>query len=157
MFRKVLCLVGLMSFTVTVANSADDPPGVVYVALASLKPPAGKLDAEHKIVQRLGTFGKNPTIVVRREGNSPAEFHEGHSHILIVQSGEGTVVLGGEIVDAKITAPGEIRGTSIRKGIERKLTTGDVLYIPIKTAHQYFVQPGKQLTHLIVNQSVPES
>src|SRR5262245_574572 len=123
MWKKAL---GFMCFPLLVLpvllESAQDPPGVVHIALGSkYPPPTGSLDAEHKIVRSHGRLGQNPAMVVRREGNSPAELHETHTHVLIVQSGEGTLVLGGEIVDARTTTPGEVRGTSIRNGVEKRL------------------------------------
>ena len=61
-----------------------------------------------------------------------------------------TLVVGGKVVDPRTTAPHEIRGPSIRGGEKLKLAAGDVVHIPIKTAHQMLVESGKQITYFVV-------
>jgi mannose-6-phosphate isomerase-like protein (cupin superfamily) len=67
---------------------------------------------------------------------------------MIVQSGEATLVVGTDIVDAKSTSPTEVRGTSIRKGIQRKVFAGDVINMPAGLPHQFLLEPGKQITYI---------
>jgi hypothetical protein len=69
---------------------------------------------------------------------------------MIVQSGEATLVVGTDIVDAKNTSPTEIRGTSIRNGMERKVSAGDVINMPAGLPHQFLLEPGKQITYIDV-------
>jgi mannose-6-phosphate isomerase-like protein (cupin superfamily) len=69
---------------------------------------------------------------------------------MIVQSGEATLVVGTDIVDAKNTSPTEVRGTSIRDGIERKVSAGDVINMPAGLPHQFLLEPGKQITYIDV-------
>jgi quercetin dioxygenase-like cupin family protein len=53
-------------------------------------------------------------------------------------------------VDAKNTSPTEVRGTSIRNGIERKVSAGDVINMPAGLPHQFLLEPGKQITYIDV-------
>jgi hypothetical protein len=69
---------------------------------------------------------------------------------MIVQSGEATLVVGNDVVDAQNTSPAEIRGTSIRNGIERKVSAGDVINMPAGLPHQFLLEPGKQITYIDV-------
>jgi mannose-6-phosphate isomerase-like protein (cupin superfamily) len=69
---------------------------------------------------------------------------------MIVQSGEATLVVGNDVVDAKNTSPTEIRGSSIRNGIERKVSAGDVINMPAGLPHQFLLEPGKQITYIDV-------
>jgi mannose-6-phosphate isomerase-like protein (cupin superfamily) len=69
---------------------------------------------------------------------------------MIVQSGEATLVVGNDIVDAKNTSPTEVRGSSIRNGIERKVSAGDVINMPAGLPHQFLLEPGKQITYIDV-------
>jgi mannose-6-phosphate isomerase-like protein (cupin superfamily) len=69
---------------------------------------------------------------------------------MIVQSGEATLVVGNDIVDAKNTSPTEVRGSSIRNGIERKVFAGDVINMPAGLPHQFLLEPGKQITYIDV-------
>ena len=69
---------------------------------------------------------------------------------MVVESGEGTLVYGGAMVDGKTTAPNEIRGASISGGMEKKLAPGDVATVPAKLPHQVKLDPGKQITYFVV-------
>src|SRR5712672_3380818 len=51
--------------------------------------------------------------------------------------GEAEFVTGGKMVDPKVTAPGQTRGTGIEGGVSHHLTKGDVITIPAKTPHQW--------------------
>src|ERR1043166_1752228 len=50
-----------------------------------------------------------------RDKDGQAEIHADWNDNLFVQEGEATFVTGGSAVDAKVTAPGEQRGTSIKR------------------------------------------
>ena len=68
----------------------------------------------------------------------------------MVQSGAATLVVGGEIVGARTSSPGEIRGTSIEGGERVKLGAGDVIHIAAKTPHQLLIEPGGKFTYFVV-------
>ena len=51
-----------------------------------------------------------------RDKDGQAEIHADWNDHIFVQEGEATLVTGGTAVDAKDTAPGEKRGTSIKGG-----------------------------------------
>jgi mannose-6-phosphate isomerase-like protein (cupin superfamily) len=110
---------------------------------------AQKLDAQKVASEPLGTEGNRTFLVAHREGSGVAEWHEKQADIMVISAGEVTMVYGGTIVDGKTTQPGEIRGPSIRGGIEAKLGPGDVLHIPAKVPHQMKLDPGKQVTYFV--------
>jgi mannose-6-phosphate isomerase-like protein (cupin superfamily) len=60
------------------------------------------------------------------------------------------VIIGGELVNGATTAPNEKRAPSISGGSEKKVGPGDVLTVPPKTAHQFKVDPGKEVTYFVV-------
>ena len=77
-----------------------------------------------------------------------AEAHEFDTDIFIVQGGEGTLQVGGEIVDRKATGPGQFAGSSIRGGEMTKAAAGDVFYIPKNVPHMWHIREGQQVTYL---------
>jgi len=77
-----------------------------------------------------------------RDGPGMAEIHERDTDIVYVLEGTATLVTGGEAVEAKTTAPEEIRGTAIRGGSERRLVKGDVVVIPNGVPHWFKEVPG---------------
>jgi mannose-6-phosphate isomerase-like protein (cupin superfamily) len=51
--------------------------------------------------------------------------------------GTATVIVGGEMRDAREIAPGEIRAAGVAGGTRHELAPGDVLAIPSRTPHQF--------------------
>jgi mannose-6-phosphate isomerase-like protein (cupin superfamily) len=118
-------------------------PGFYHWTSSELKSYESKLkanEAPNKIAsQSLGNWGNSMGQITRRDGNGEAEWHENFVDIFVVEAGEATLQVGGEVVGGKTTAPGEIRGPSIQGGEKVTLKTGDIVRIPAKTAHQLFV------------------
>lgn len=136
MLSRTILFLGL---AVTAAAAAD-PPG--YVVWPKGLPPEGspqKIQFEH-----------HSWSLAHREKSGVVESHGTRTIVMIVQSGEATLVVGTDVVDAKNTSPTEIRGTSIRNGIERKVSAGDVINMPAGLPHQFLLEPGKQITYIDV-------
>lgn len=110
---------------------------------------AKKIDADKVASETVATVGNRTFMIAHREGSGKAEWHEKQADIIMIQSGAVTVVYGGEVVDGKTTAPGEIRGTSIKGGSEALLGPGDVLHIPAKVPHLMKLAPGKTVTYFV--------
>jgi uncharacterized RmlC-like cupin family protein len=127
-----------------------DPEGFAMYTSADIKARtnAAKLD-EHKVgLDRVATWGNHGLLAIRREGDGEAEVHDTQVDVIFVTSGEGTLIVGGTVVEPRTTGPGEIRGKSIKGGISRKMAPGDVIHIPAKVPHQMLVP--KLLTFEVV-------
>lgn len=111
---------------------------------------AQKLDANKVASEVVSTEGNRRFMVAHREGPGLAELHEKEADVIMISTGEVTMVYGGTVVDGKVTTPGETRGPSIRGGTDVKLGPGDVLHIPAKVPHQMKLDPGKQVTYFVV-------
>jgi mannose-6-phosphate isomerase-like protein (cupin superfamily) len=110
---------------------------------------AQKLDAQKVASETIATEGNRTFMIAHREGSGLAEWHEKQADVMFISAGQVTMVYGGSIVDAKTTAPGEMRGASIQGGTEAKLGPGDVLHIPAKVAHQMKLAPGAKVTYFV--------
>jgi mannose-6-phosphate isomerase-like protein (cupin superfamily) len=136
------------------ALPAGDPPGFYVWKSAELKgfskSLAPKINDKKMASQALGNYGNYTFNIAHREASGEAEYHATQADIFIVQSGEATLTVGGEVVDGKTTAPNEIRGPSIKGGTEKKLAAGDVVTIPAKTPHLLKIDAGKQFTYFYV-------
>jgi uncharacterized protein GlcG (DUF336 family) len=73
----------------------------------------------------------------RRVAAGEVEYHEHVTDIMRVVQGSATVVTGGELVDSRDVAPGEIRAGAIDGGTRHQLTEGDVLVVPAGVPHQF--------------------
>jgi len=89
-------------------------------------------------------------FVAYRNGNGEAEIHVKQADLLLIRSGEGTVLVGGKIVDGAPSGTDEIRGKSIEGGTRYPIKAGDTLYIPANMVHQFQVEPGKSFTAMVV-------
>ncbi len=109
---------------------------------------AAKLD-DHKVgLDRVANWGNHALLSIRREGDGEAEVHETQVDVIFVTSGEGTLIVGGTMVGGHPTTAGEVRGTSIKGGVSKKMMPGDVFHIPAKVPHQMLVP--KSLTFEVV-------
>ncbi len=72
-----------------------------------------------------------------REAPGKAEVHVRDTDIIYVLEGSATIVTGGSVVDGSTTAPGEIRGSSIRGGVDQQLVKGDVFIVPNGVPHWF--------------------
>jgi len=100
---------------------------------------SAKLD-DHKVgLDRVATWGNHGLLAIRREGDGEAEVHDTQVDVIFVTSGEATLIVGGTVVEPKTSAPGEIRGKSIKGGVSKKMSAGDVFHIPAKVPHQMLV------------------
>jgi mannose-6-phosphate isomerase-like protein (cupin superfamily) len=136
MLSRVILFFGL---AVTSAVAADPPGYVVWPKGLPSEGSPQKIQFEH-----------HSWSLAHREKSGVVESHGTRTIVMIVQSGEATLVVGTDIVDAKNTSPTEVRGTSIRNGIERKVSAGDVINMPAGLPHQFLLEPGKQITYIDV-------
>ncbi len=76
-----------------------------------------KVDAakpdDHKVrLNRVASWGNHSLLAIRRDGDGEAEVHDTQVDVIFVKSGEGTLILGGTVVEPRTTGPGEIRPES---------------------------------------------
>ena len=72
-----------------------------------------------------------------RDAPGMVEVHARDTDVMYILDGAATIVTGGEVVGGKTTAPGEIRGASIRGGKEQTLGKGDVFIVPSGVPHWF--------------------
>jgi mannose-6-phosphate isomerase-like protein (cupin superfamily) len=133
---------------------AADPAGFVVWKSGELKGMekklAPKMDAQKVATQQLAKYDNHSAMVAHREASGQAELHVKVADVFVIQSGEGTVVVGGTIPDGKTTAPGEVRGANVVGGSKHPVAVGDVVHIPANIPHQLLVDAGKQITYFVV-------
>ena len=135
---KLLLIPALL---LTSSAFAADPDGFSMYTAAEIKSraAASKLDENKAGLDRAGTWGNHGLLLVHRAGDGAAETHNTQVDVVTVVSGEGTLIVGGTMVDGKTTAPNEIRGPSITGGTKHEMHVGDVFHIPAGVPHQMLV------------------
>jgi mannose-6-phosphate isomerase-like protein (cupin superfamily) len=90
------------------------------------------------------------TMLAFRDRSGGAELHKEYADIDVVLDGSCTLIVGGNIPDAKTTGPGEVRGASIQGGQSTNLHKGDILHIPANTPHQMLLPQGGTVTYFVI-------
>jgi len=136
---KPLLIPALLLLTTLVF--AADPDGFAVYKASDIRAraKAAKLDENKAGADRVANWGNHSLLIVRREGDGAVEIHNTQVDVITVVSGEGTLVVGGTMVDGKTTAPNEIRGKSIDGGTRHPMAAGDVFHIPAGVPHQMLV------------------
>jgi mannose-6-phosphate isomerase-like protein (cupin superfamily) len=148
--------IAMMFGLVTAAGFGAEPAGFAHWTSSELKGYEKKLSTKAaadpaKIgSEALGKFGTHNTQISHREASGVAEVHAKVADIFVVESGEATLVVGGEVVGLKAQTEDEGRGASIKGGKKVKLTAGDIVHIPAKMPHQLLLDGGKQFTYFVV-------
>lgn len=89
-----------------------------------------------------------------RVKSGQAEWHKNDADLLMVLEGNAQITTGGEVINGKDTAPGEIRGEGIRGGKTQPFKAGDVIRIEPQVPHQVLVTPGSTLRYFAVKTKV---
>jgi hypothetical protein len=134
--------------------SAADPPGfAIWTArdLASHDAALSKtVGADHSSRETLADYGDHRFRMLYRDADGNPEQHDAIIDIVMVQSGEGTLQLGGAIVDKRSTTAGEYVGTRLDGGDRHALAPGDIVHIPAGIPHAFLVPTGGHLTYVLL-------
>ena len=147
---KLLSVLFALTMLFAIVMVAADPEGFSQYSAADLKTrvDAAKPDDHQVRMNRVGSWGNHSLLAIRRDADGEAEVHDTQVDVIFVKSGEGTLILGGTVVEPRTTGPGEIRGKSIKGGVSKKIAAGDVIHVPAKIPHQMLVP--KSLTFEVV-------
>jgi mannose-6-phosphate isomerase-like protein (cupin superfamily) len=148
--NQSLMILGLL-IAQTPQRRAADPATPVFWTAAQMKEIDSRLAArQDPVMHNAGTSLIASANVIYRTGPSQSEIHEKQGEIIFIREGEGTILVGGKMVGGKVERADELRGDSIEGGTRYTVATGDTLYIPVNTAHQFFVENGKHFAITIV-------
>lgn len=137
--------------TARVSVHAADPDKPMFWSAAQNKDFDRKATAKLNDERHLGTERlMDSAFVAFRNGSGEAELHVKQADLLLIRSGSGTVLVGGEMIEGKPTGPDEVRGKSISGGTRYPVAAGDTLYIPANTVHQFLMEPGQSFTAMVI-------
>jgi mannose-6-phosphate isomerase-like protein (cupin superfamily) len=118
--------------------------------MAMEKALAQKADASGLASEPIKKYSTDYTLLAFRNQSGKAELHEKFADFYVVVEGNATLVSGGQMVNAKTTAPGEVRGDSIQNGKETKLKKGDIVHIPANIPHQLTLAKGDTFQYFVI-------
>ena len=130
-----------------------DPPGFGMWKSTELEERnaalATRVRADDSARETLADYGEGGAShrfrFIRRDGDGRPELHDDIIDVVFIQSGEGTLLVGGEMIGRSNTA-----GSTIEGGSRYPVAAGDVLHIPARTPHAYLVPDGEHITYVLV-------
>ena|SRR5436190_15850442 len=112
---------------------------------------ATKVGADHSSRETLADYGHHRFRLLYRDADGLPEQHDTIVDVVMVQSGEGTLQLGGEMIGRRAgSGAGEYLGTRLEGGTRHRLGAGDVVHIPAGIPHSFLVPNGKHITYVLV-------
>jgi mannose-6-phosphate isomerase-like protein (cupin superfamily) len=96
------------------------------------------------------TYPGHFTQLTARTRSGGGEQHRQLTDVFFVVDGDATEIVGGRMVDATESQPGEVRGTRVEGGESYPLHKGDVLHIPANIPHQTIVPAGRTFVYFVV-------
>ena len=129
--KRMLCALAIVVGAAAI-EAQSGPAKVTYIGHDTVAKGGTLLTASNLIVQ----------VNTRTEAGQ-SELHDTETDTFYILSGNATFVTGGEMVESKLTAAGQYRGTGIKGGQTHQLTKGDVMVIPAKTPHWFKTVDGR--------------
>jgi mannose-6-phosphate isomerase-like protein (cupin superfamily) len=148
--RKLGALVGVL--VVALVATAQEAAKLVYVPAKQIEADIRKASANNG-EQEINLIERTPDhagILLRRTLPGKAEVHETETDVWYVIDGGCILVTGGSLIDAKPEGPGQIRGTGITGGEERKIGKGDFIRIPNGMPHWVKKIEGGELVYIVM-------
>jgi mannose-6-phosphate isomerase-like protein (cupin superfamily) len=150
----------LTTALVVMPVSAADPPGFGLWKSVELKQRGDalskKVGPDHSSRETLADYANHRFRHIYRDADGIPEQHDNIIDVVIVQSGEGTLLVGGKMINPKSSSTaGEFLGTGIEGGERYPLGPGDIIHIPAKNPHSFLVPKGKHITYVLVKFPAP--
>jgi len=148
--RKLGALVGVL--VVALVATAQEAAKLVYVPAKQIEADIRKASANNG-EQEINLIERTPDhagILLRRTLPGKAEVHETETDVWYVIDGGCILVTSGSLIDAKPEGPGQIRGTGITGGEERKIGKGDFIRIPNGMPHWVKKIEGGELVYIVM-------
>lgn len=110
-----------------------------------------KVGPDHSSRETLADYGHHRFRLLYRDADGAPEQHDDIVDVVFVQSGEGTLQLGGEMIGRRAgSGAGEYLGTRLEGGARHRLGPGDVVHIPAGIPHSFLVPKGQHITYVLV-------
>ena len=139
---------------------AAQPPGVAIWKPSELRQRdaalSTKVGPDHSARETLADYGDHRFRLLYRDADGVPEQHDNIVDVVIVQSGEGTLLVGGKMINPRAsTGVGEYLGSGIDGGERHSLGPGDIVHVPARIPHSFLVPAGKHITYVLVKFPAP--
>ena len=106
---------------------------------------------DHSSRETLADYGDHRFRLLYRDANGLPEEHDKIVDVVMVHSGEATLLLGGTMSGKKGSAvTGEYLGTALVGAESHPVAKGDIVHIPAGIPHSFLVPTGKHITYVLL-------
>ncbi len=110
-----------------------------------------KVGPDHSARETLADYKNHRFRMIYRDADGYPEQHDNIVDVVMVQSGEGTLQLGGKMIKQEASnGKGEWKGERLDGGERYPLKAGDVAHIPHKIPHAFLVPKGRHITYVLL-------
>jgi mannose-6-phosphate isomerase-like protein (cupin superfamily) len=146
-FSAAIVLLSTVAYSQTMKSDHWSPAELLERA-KHLRELAARADGSAS--ETLEKYPHHYTMLAFRTRDGGGELHQTFADLFYIVDGHATLITGGDVVDPKTTAPGELRGASVKGGSRQELKTGDVVHIPAGMPHQMLVANGETVSYFVV-------
>jgi mannose-6-phosphate isomerase-like protein (cupin superfamily) len=148
MRRCLLFLLMAPSFAANESSFALWNPSAIEQHEATLKK---HVAPDHSSRETLADYGDHRFRLLYRDADGLPEEHDQIVDVVMVHSGEATLMVGGTMAGKKGSAEtGEYVGTALAGGESHPLAAGDIVHIPAGIPHSFLVPAGKHITYVLL-------
>jgi hypothetical protein len=148
MIRPCLLLLIVPSFAAEKSSFALWTPSAIETHEGALRK---NVAPDHSSRETLADYGDHRFRLLYRDADGLPEEHDKIVDVVMVHSGEGTLILGGTMAGKKGSAEtGEYVGTALTGGEMHPLAAGDIVHIPASVPHSFLVPAGKHITYVLL-------
>jgi hypothetical protein len=151
--KRIVAVIAAVVLT-SAWSHAEDPKGFAIWKAGELKQHDGELSkhvaADHSSRETLADYGDHRFRMLYRDADGNPEQHDAIIDIVMVQSGTGTLVMGGTMIGKRSTNAGEWLGTRLDGGDRHPLGAGDIVHIPAGIPHSFLVPAGGHITYVLL-------
>jgi mannose-6-phosphate isomerase-like protein (cupin superfamily) len=142
----------LVAFVASLPAAAQEAAKLVFVPGKQIEEDIRKAwanmgEQEINLIERTADHAG---ILLRRTSPGKGEVHESETDVWYVIDGGCILVTGGTLIDPKLEGPGQIRGSGISGGEERKIGKGDFIRIPNGVPHWVKKIEGEEIVYIVV-------
>lgn len=146
---------GLFAVLLVAPLFAAEMPGFALWKASELQQRAAalskKVGPDHSARETLADYGDHRFRFIYRDADGFPEQHDNIVDVVVAQSGECTLLLGGKMIASKAAAgPGEFTGTGIEGGERHPVVAGDIIQIPATIPHSFLVPKGKHFAYVLL-------
>jgi mannose-6-phosphate isomerase-like protein (cupin superfamily) len=156
--KTIAAAIALMMIALPASSSAQEDVAVWRHAELARRDAAlsTSIGPDGSSRETLADYGNHRFRFLRRDSDGRPEQHNNIIDVVIVHSGRGTLLIGGEMVNPTGNPEtGEYLGTAIEGGQRYELGAGDVMHIPNGLPHSFLVPDGEHLTYVLVKFPAP--